>query len=96
MSCPEFRRQVLEVLRQPLEDIITISRSKMTVCYPTSFMLVASDPCPCGYYNHPTAGLYFVPAEGECSAIWARFPVLCSTVIDIQIEIITCTVRETG
>lgn len=52
---PEFSRSVLEVMRQPLEDRrITISRSKFTVEYPASFMLVSSmNPCPCGYYNHP-------------------------------------------
>lgn len=52
---PEFKRTVLEVMRQPLEDRnVTISRSKFSVEYPASFMLVASmNPCPCGYFNHP-------------------------------------------
>jgi magnesium chelatase family protein len=52
---PEFKRAVLEVLRQPMEERrVTISRARMTVDYPASFMLVASmNPCPCGYYNHP-------------------------------------------
>lgn len=52
---PEFTRSVLEVMRQPLEDrSITISRSRFTVEYPASFMLVSSmNPCPCGYHNHP-------------------------------------------
>jgi len=53
---PEFSKSVLEVMRQPLEDRqITIARAKNTVTYPSSLMLVASmNPCPCGYYNHPT------------------------------------------
>ncbi len=52
---PEFKRTVLEVMRQPLEDRrITISRAKFTIEYPASFMLIASmNPCPCGFYNHP-------------------------------------------
>jgi magnesium chelatase family protein len=52
---PEFKRTVLEVMRQPLEDrVVTISRAKLSVEYPASFMLVASmNPCPCGNYNHP-------------------------------------------
>ncbi len=52
---PEFKRTVLEVMRQPMEErCVTISRSKVSITYPASFMLVASmNPCPCGYYNHP-------------------------------------------
>ncbi len=52
---PEFKRAVLEVLRQPMEERrVTISRARITVDFPASFMLVASmNPCPCGYYNHP-------------------------------------------
>ena len=52
---PEFKRTVLEVMRQPMEDrIVTISRAKMTVDFPANFMMVAAmNPCPCGYYNHP-------------------------------------------
>lgn len=52
---PEFKRTVLEVMRQPMEERrVTISRAKFTVDYPASFMLVASmNPCPCGFYNHP-------------------------------------------
>lgn len=52
---PEFKRQVLEVMRQPIEERkVTISRAKISVDYPASFMLIASmNPCPCGYYNHP-------------------------------------------
>ncbi|HLR36788.1 MAG TPA: YifB family Mg chelatase-like AAA ATPase [Chitinophagaceae bacterium] len=52
---PEFKRTVLEVMRQPMEERrVTISRAKVTLDFPTSFMLVASmNPCPCGYFNHP-------------------------------------------
>ena len=57
---PEFKRTVLEVMRQPMEERkVTISRARIAVDFPASFMLVASmNPCPCGYYNHP---------EKECS-----------------------------
>jgi magnesium chelatase family protein len=52
---PEFNRSVLEVMRQPMEDgRVTVSRAKMSVDFPASFMLLAAmNPCPCGYYNHP-------------------------------------------
>ena len=52
---PEFKRTVLEVMRQPLEERkVTISRAKISIEFPSNFMLIASmNPCPCGYYNHP-------------------------------------------
>lgn len=52
---PEYKRQVLEVMRQPLEDrVVNISRAKFSIDYPAGFMLVAAmNPCPCGYFNHP-------------------------------------------
>lgn len=57
---PEYKRTVLEVMRQPMEDrVVTISRARFTVDFPAGFMLIAAmNPCPCGYYNHP---------EKECS-----------------------------
>lgn len=61
---PEFKRTVLEVMRQPIEDrVVTISRAKFSVEYPASFMLIASmNPCPCGYYNHPEKNVFVLPA----------------------------------
>lgn len=52
---PEFKRTVLEVMRQPMEERkVTISRAKIALEFPASFMLIASmNPCPCGYFNHP-------------------------------------------
>ncbi|MEJ7829602.1 MAG: YifB family Mg chelatase-like AAA ATPase, partial [Segetibacter sp.] len=52
---PEFKRTVLEVMRQPMEERrVTISRAKVALDFPANFMLIASmNPCPCGYYNHP-------------------------------------------
>jgi magnesium chelatase family protein len=57
---PEFKRTVLEVMRQPMEERrVSISRAKVSIDFPASFMLIASmNPCPCGYFNHP---------EKECS-----------------------------
>ena len=62
---PEFSRQVLEVLRQPLEDRhITVSRAKYSIDYPSNFMFVASmNPCPCGYYGDPTHHCVCTPGQ---------------------------------
>jgi magnesium chelatase family protein len=85
---PEFKRTVLEVMRQPLEDRkISISRAKFAIDYPASFMLVASmNPCPCGYYNHPTRDC--VCAPGIVSKYLNRISGPLLDRIDIHIEII--------
>ncbi|MCI1648401.1 MAG: YifB family Mg chelatase-like AAA ATPase [Bacteroides sp.] len=85
---PEFNRSVLEVLRQPLEDRkITISRVKGNVEYPASFMLVASmNPCPCGYYNHPTKACVCTPGQVQKYLNRISGPLLDR--IDLQIEVI--------
>ena len=85
---PEFSRSVLEVMRQPLEDRkITISRAKNTVEYPAGIMLVASmNPCPCGYYNHPTKEC--ICSEGAVSRYLNRISGPLLDRIDIQIEVV--------
>ncbi|MDE6010035.1 MAG: YifB family Mg chelatase-like AAA ATPase [Muribaculaceae bacterium] len=84
---PEFPRAVLEVLRQPIEDrVITVSRAKYTVDYPASFMLVASmNPCPCGYYGHPTRRCTCAP--GAVAKYMNRISGPLLDRIDLQIEI---------
>ncbi|MEI6753996.1 MAG: YifB family Mg chelatase-like AAA ATPase [Paludibacter sp.] len=85
---PEFKRTVLEVMRQPLEDRkICISRAKFAIEYPASFMLVASmNPCPCGYYNHPDRDC--VCAPGVVQKYLSRISGPLLDRIDIHIEIV--------
>lgn len=85
---PEFKRTVLEVMRQPLEDrVITISRAKFSVEYPASFMLVASmNPCPCGYYNHPDKECVCSPGVVQKYLNKISGPLLDR--IDIHLEVI--------
>ncbi len=84
---PEFKRNVLEVMRQPLEDrVITISRARFTVEYPASLMLVASmNPCPCGYYNHPEKECVCAPGMIQRYLNRISGPLLDR--IDIHIEV---------
>jgi magnesium chelatase family protein len=85
---PEFKRTVLEVMRQPLEDrTITISRAKFSVEYPCSFMLIASmNPCPCGYYNHPTKDCVCGPGVVQKYLNKISGPLLDR--IDIHLEVV--------
>lgn len=85
---PEFSRQVLEVMRQPLEDRhISVSRARYSIDYPASFMLVASmNPCPCGYYNHPTKQCTCMP--GQVAKYLNRISGPLLDRIDIQVEIL--------
>lgn len=85
---PEFKRTVLEVMRQPLEDrTISISRAKFAVDYPASFMLVASmNPCPCGYYNHPEKEC--VCAPGMVQKYLNRISGPLMDRIDIHVEVV--------
>jgi len=85
---PEFKRSVLEVMRQPLEDrVITISRARSTVDYPASFMLVASmNPCPCGFHNHPEKECVCSPGMVQKYLNRISGPLLDR--IDIHIEVV--------
>ncbi|MCD6112871.1 MAG: YifB family Mg chelatase-like AAA ATPase [Bacteroidales bacterium] len=91
---PEFKRSVLEVLRQPLENRnVTISRAKVSVEYPASFMLIAAmNPCPCGYYNHPTKKC--VCAPGVVKKYLNRISGPLFDRIDIHIEVIPVPFKD--
>ena len=84
---PEYPRNVLEMLRQPLEDRqITVTRARCSVEYPASFMLVASmNPCPCGYYNHPTKACVCSPGQVQKYLNRISGPLLDR--IDLHIEV---------
>ena len=83
---PEFKRSALEVLRQPMEDRkVTIARARQTVEFPANFMLVAAmNPCPCGYYNHPTKECTCKPGQVETYLSRISGPLLDR--IDLHIE----------
>lgn len=91
---PEFKRTVLEVLRQPLEDRhVTVSRARLSVEYPASFMLVAAmNPCPCGYYNHPDKECVCAPGIVQKYLNKISGPLLDR--IDIQVEVVPVPFRE--
>lgn len=85
---PEFKRSVLEVMRQPLEDrVITISRARFSVQYPANFMLVAAmNPCPCGYHNHPEKTCVCTPGMIQKYLNRISGPLLDR--IDLHIEVV--------
>ena len=91
---PEFGRSVLEVLRQPLEDRhINISRAKYSVDYPANFTLIASmNPCPCGYYNHPTKECTCSTAAVHRYMAHISGPLMDR--IDIHIEVVPVSIAE--
>ena len=91
---PEFGRSVLEVLRQPLEDKkIMVSRARYSVEYPANFTLVAAmNPCPCGYYNHPTKECTCPP--GAVHRYMGRISGPLLDRIDLQVEVTPVAIGE--
>lgn len=91
---PEFKRQVLEVMRQPLEDrCVTISRSQYSVEFPASFMFVAAmNPCPCGNYNHPTIACTCKPGEVQSYLGKVSGPLMDR--IDLHVEVVPVSHEE--
>jgi magnesium chelatase family protein len=93
---PEFRRNVLEVLRQPLEDgVVTLSRAALALTYPARFMLAAAmNPCPCGYFADPRHGCRCAPLEIERYRSRVSGPLLDR--IDIHLEVPAVACRDLG
>lgn len=91
---PEFRRNVLEALRQPLEDgMVTISRASSSLTYPASFMLVGSmNPCPCGYLTDPVKECKCSPSQIQKYLLRISGPLLDR--IDIQVEVSAIKFKE--
>ena len=91
---PEFKRTVLEVMRQPLEERkVTISRARFSIEYPASFMLIASmNPCPCGYFNHPDKDCTCGPGVVQRYMSKVSGPLLDR--IDIHIEVTPVSFNE--
>jgi magnesium chelatase family protein len=91
---PEFKRTVLEVMRQPMEERkVNISRAKFSVDYPANFMLVASmNPCPCGYYNHPEKDCTCAPGVVHKYLNKISGPLLDR--IDLHVEVTPVNINE--
>jgi magnesium chelatase family protein len=91
---PEFKRTVLEVMRQPMEERrVTISRAKVSIDYPANFMLVASmNPCPCGYYNHPEKECVCGPGVVQRYLSRVSGPLLDR--IDLHVEVVPVSFDE--
>ncbi len=91
---PEFKRSVLEVMRQPMEERrVTISRARISIDYPANFMLVASmNPCPCGYYNHPERKCVCGPGVVQRYLSKVSGPLLDR--IDLHVEVVPVSFDE--
>jgi magnesium chelatase family protein len=91
---PEFKRTVLEVMRQPMEERrVTISRAKTSIDYPANFMLVASmNPCPCGYFNHPEKECVCGPGVVQRYLSKISGPLLDR--IDLHVEVVPVSFDE--
>jgi magnesium chelatase family protein len=91
---PEFKRTVLEVMRQPMEERkVTISRAKVSLDYPANFMLIASmNPCPCGFYNHPEKECVCGPGVVQRYLSRVSGPLLDR--IDLHVEVVPVSFDE--